>query len=118
MFSIYVEKCNLKLHPDKCSFFNPEVTFLGHKCTNEGILPVDSKFEVNNNYPRPKNGDEAKRFVAFCNYYIRFLPNFAEYSRHLPIGRSLSNFVSGQQLIFLHFFAANSSLTALTYTFH
>lgn len=76
-------KYNLKLHPDKCIFFNQEVTYLGHKCTNKGILPDPSKFETVQKYPVPKNADEAKRFVAFCNYYRRFVPNFAEHSRIL-----------------------------------
>ena len=76
-------KTNLKLHPDKCSFFNSEVTFLGHKCTNKGILPDDSKFEKIKNYPKPTNADEAKRFIAFVNYYRRFIPNFANYAIHI-----------------------------------
>ena len=76
-------KYNLKLHPEKCSFFMKEVTYLGHKCTDRGILPDDSKYKVIENYPTPTNGDEAKRFVAFCNYYRRFIKNFSEHSRHL-----------------------------------
>jgi len=76
-------KHNLKLHPDKCSFFMREVTFLGHKCTDHGILPDDSKFKIILNYPRPQNADQAKRFVAFCNYYRKFIKNFAEHSRHI-----------------------------------
>lgn len=66
----------LKLYPDKCKFFAHEVTFLGHKCTIKGVLPDESKYEVIQNYPTPKNGDKAKR-LAFCNYYRRFIPNFA-----------------------------------------
>ena len=59
------------------------MTYLGHKCTDKGILPNDSKLSVIDNYPTPTNGDEAKRFIAFCNYYRRFIPNFAESSRHI-----------------------------------
>ena len=76
-------KTNLKLHPDKCSFFNAEVTFLGHKCTSNGILPDDSKFEKISNYPKPTNADEAKRFIAFVNYYRRFIPNFTHHAIHI-----------------------------------
>jgi len=76
-------KHNLKLHPEKCSFFMHEVTFLGHRCTDKGILPDDKKFDVINNYPVPTDADSARRFVAFCNYYRRFIKNFAEYSRHI-----------------------------------
>lgn len=76
-------KFNLKLNPDKCTFFRHEVTYLGHKCTDKGILPDDTKYAVIKNYPRPTDADSARRFVAFCNYYRRFIQNFAYYSYHL-----------------------------------
>lgn len=82
VFNTY-RKYNLKLHPQKCSFFMHEVTFLGHKCTNKGVLPDDKKYEVIKNYPVPKDADSARRFIAFCNYYRRFIKNFADYSRHI-----------------------------------
>lgn len=66
-------KYNLKFHPDKCTFFMHEVTHLGHKCTNKGILPDDSKYAVIRDYPVPTDADGARRFIAFCNYYRRFI---------------------------------------------
>ena len=51
------------------------MTFLGHEFTDK-----DRKFSVIENYSTLTNGDEAKRFIAFCNYYRRFMPNFAESS--------------------------------------
>ena len=59
------------------------MTFLGHKCTDKGVLPDDTKYEVIKNYPVPHDADSARRFVAFCNYYRRFIKNFADYSRHI-----------------------------------
>lgn len=76
-------KFNLKLNPKKCKFFQNNVTFLGHKITNKGILPDDTKFVVINNYQTPENADAVKRFVAFCNYYRRFIQNFAEIAKPL-----------------------------------
>lgn len=76
-------KYNLKLHPDKCSFFRHEVTFLGHLCTDRGILPDETKYEVIKNYPVPTDADSARRFIAFCTYYRRFVKNFSFYSRHI-----------------------------------
>lgn len=70
-------KYNLKLNPKKCNFFRKEVTFLGHKITDKGILPDETKYDIINKYPTPRAADEVKRFVAFCNYYRRFIPNFA-----------------------------------------
>lgn len=69
---------NLKLNPDKCEFFRTEVIFLGHKCTQNGLLPDDTKTEVIRKYPRPNDKESTKRFIAFSNYYRRFIKNFAE----------------------------------------
>lgn len=70
-------KYNLKVNPEKCNFFRPEVYFLGHKCTTNGILPDPNKLRAIEKFPRPVNRDEAKRFVAFANYYRRFIKNFS-----------------------------------------
>ncbi|WP_331035211.1 reverse transcriptase domain-containing protein [Lactovum miscens] len=74
---------NLKLNPLKCRFFRPEVTYLGHLCTSEGILPDPNKISCVLNYPAPTDKDAAKRFVAFANYYRRFLRHFAATCRPL-----------------------------------
>ena len=46
-------KYNLKHNPYKCEFFRPEVTYLGHKCTQNGVLSDDSKINTMTNYPMP-----------------------------------------------------------------
>lgn len=70
-------KRNLKLNPLKCKFFRSEVTYLGHRCTSEGILPDPDKLKCVIDYPVPIDKDSTKRFVAFANYYRRFLKNFS-----------------------------------------
>ena len=52
VFTICREK-RLKLNPIKCQFMKPEVIFLGHKCTDQGILPDSSKFSTIETYPTP-----------------------------------------------------------------
>ena len=69
---------NLKLNPNKCCFLKSEVVYLGHLITSEGIKTDPSKFKIIENYPIPKNAEEVKRFVAFCNYYRRFIKDFAD----------------------------------------
>lgn len=76
-------KHNLKLNPLKCDFFKPEVGFLGHKCTADGLLPDPSKIKSISEYPRPIDKAETKRFVAMANYYRRFIRNFATISSPL-----------------------------------
>lgn len=72
-----LRKHNLKINPYKCNFFRSEVTFLGHKCTSKGLLPDEKKIDTIKNYTNPFDKDSVRRFVAFANYYRRFIPNFA-----------------------------------------
>lgn len=78
---------NLKLNPAKCNFFGTDVTYLGHHVSEQGIQPDKTKFEAIEKYPRPENADDVRRFVAFANYYRRFLPQFAKIAN--PLNRLL-----------------------------
>lgn len=76
-------KYNLKLNPEKCQFFRNEITYLGHKCTDKGIMPDETKLEAVKKYPQPKDKAAVKSFTAFTNYYRRFIKNYAEIARPL-----------------------------------
>lgn len=78
---------NLKIHPGKCTFLRKEVLYLGHILSENGILPDPTKSEIMKNYPIPKNADEVRRFVAFANYYRKFIPEFATIT--IPLNRLL-----------------------------
>lgn len=69
---------NLKLNPSKCEFLKKEILYLGHIISSEGISPDPGKIVALKEYPVPKNVDETKRFVAFANYYRKFISNFSE----------------------------------------
>lgn len=73
-----LREVNLKLNPIKCEFLRKEIVYLGHKITQDGIFPDPSKIYTIRNYPRPTSADETKRFVAFANYYRRFISCFAD----------------------------------------
>lgn len=73
-----LRKVNLKLNPNKCNFLKKELLYLGHTVSAEGIRPDKNKIKIIENYPTPKNADEVKRFVAFSNYYRKFIKNFGE----------------------------------------
>lgn len=73
-----IRKVNLKLNPVKCQFLKKQILYLGHVVSSEGIRPDPEKTKTIENYPRPSSSDEVRRFVAFANYYRKFIPNFAE----------------------------------------
>lgn len=76
-------KFNLKINPEKCQFFRHEVTYLGHRCTNQGVLPDSAKLATVTNYPIPHDKDATRRFVAFANYYRKFIKDFATIAKPL-----------------------------------
>ena len=80
-----LRKVNLKLNPIKCQFLKKELLYLGHVISSKGILPDPEKVTVVQNYPIPKNSDDVRRFVAFCNYYRKFIPSFANIT--IPLNR-------------------------------
>lgn len=72
-----LRRYNLKINPYKCNFFRKEVVFLGHKCSENGISPENIKLKTMRDYPEPNDKESTKRFVAFANYYRKFIKNFA-----------------------------------------
>lgn len=74
---------NLKLNPEKCKFFGPEVTYIGHRCTDKGVLPGTIKLASIYEYAESRNKDATKRFVAFVNFYRRLISNFASCAQPL-----------------------------------
>lgn len=83
-----LREVNLKLNPAKCKFLQKEMLYLGHVISGDGILPDPEKVNVLKHYPRPQSTDEIKRFVAFANYYRKFIQNFAELA--LPLNKLCS----------------------------
>ncbi|KAK9722049.1 Integrase zinc binding domain [Popillia japonica] len=57
-------KYNPKLNPETCQFFRKYVTYLGHKITDNGILPDESKYDVIYKYPVPDSPEAVKRKKA------------------------------------------------------
>lgn len=82
-----LRKVNLKLNPIKCQFLKKEILYLGHLVSADGVSPDPDKTKVLENFPIPKNVDEVRRFVAFCNYYRKFVPSFATIT--MPLNRLL-----------------------------
>ena len=64
----------LRLRENECVFMEPQVTYLGHKVSKEGIQSLDDKVEAITNAPAPKSVSELKSYQGMINYYQKFLP--------------------------------------------
>jgi len=50
-----------------------EVEFLGYLADQHGIRPIPQRIKVLQNYQRPKNRTELRRFLGVMNFYRRFI---------------------------------------------
>ena len=73
----------LNLKPKKCYFFQTQVNYLGHVLDTTGIRPDPKKLEAVRDWECPKTVTQVRSFTAFCNYYRKFVKNFAEVAKPL-----------------------------------
>ncbi|BES93979.1 multicellular organismal development [Nesidiocoris tenuis] len=61
----------------KCEFGVPEVSFLGHHVSKNGIAPLPERVHAILNFPQPSTIEDLRRFLGLVNFYRRSLPNAA-----------------------------------------
>ena len=67
----------LKLGAEKCTFATKEVSYLGHRVTEEGLLPDPSLLTAIREIQSPKNTTEVRSFLGLAGYYRRYVKNFS-----------------------------------------
>ena len=73
-----IREAGLKLSPDKCSFIQSKVSYLGYTISKDGIHTDKSKIEKITSWPLPKTTDELRSFLGLCGYYRHFIHNYAQ----------------------------------------
>ena len=61
----------LKLGAAKCTFAAKEVSYLGHRVTEGGLLPDPSLLAAIRDIPPPKTATEVRSFLSLAGYYRR-----------------------------------------------
>ena len=73
----------LTLNPEKCSFFLPEIQFLGHIVNAQGIRPLNEHIRKITDFPIPNTVRKVRRFIGCASYYRRFIKDFSKISTPL-----------------------------------
>ena len=76
-------KNNLYAKLKKCEFHQPKVEFLGHVLSGQGISTDPKKIKSVEEWPTPTCVKDVQRFVGLCNFYRRFVENFATIAKPL-----------------------------------
>ena len=70
-------------NPEKCLFFQDEVSYLGFIIDRHGKRPDPGRVEAIINMPAPKNVKELEAFIGKVNYYGQFISNFSDKCKSL-----------------------------------
>jgi len=74
---------DLYLRPEKCSFNQTSVEYLG-LIISEGELCMDPvKLMAVSNWPTPKTMKEVQKWLGFCNFYHHFVKNYSALAQPL-----------------------------------
>src|SRR5690242_16726353 len=78
-----IAKFGLRLKPSKCDFFKPQLLFLGHIVSADGIRPNPAKVKAIMGWPEPKTRKEVESFLGLAGYYRKFIKGFSSLAEPL-----------------------------------
>ena len=78
-----LRQAGLRSKPGKCTFFQEEVTYLGHIVSARGVATDHTKTEKVATWPEPRTLAEVQGFLGLASYYRRFIKNFAAIAKPL-----------------------------------
>ena len=67
----------------KCQFARQTIDFVGYTVSQNTVAMQSDKLRAIREWPRPSTVKMIQRFLGFCNYYRRFIRNFAVISAPL-----------------------------------
>ena len=72
-----LEKTNIRLRKEKCSFFSTEIEILGHVVSHGIIKPSPRKVGAVREFPTPSSRKQLQQFAGLANYYRNFVGNYS-----------------------------------------
>ena len=72
-----IRDAGLKMNKAKCEFLKPELKFLGHSVSKDGLRPLKEKTEAISNMPPPTTHKGNRAFIGVTSYYRRYIDGFS-----------------------------------------
>ncbi|XP_049519647.1 uncharacterized protein K02A2.6-like [Dermacentor silvarum] len=67
----------VRVKKEKCSFFQQDLCYLGHRIGAQGISATTEKVDALLKAPAPTDRQQLQSFLGVVNFYGKFLPNLA-----------------------------------------
>jgi hypothetical protein len=74
-------KLTVAIH--QCKFYQPEVLFLGHIVSGNGVKTDPAKVQAVREFPRPTDVSHLRSFLGMATYFRRFIDGFARVAHPL-----------------------------------
>jgi hypothetical protein len=78
-----LQEHNLFLKPEKCTFEQPTIEFLGVRLEQGMVQMNDTKVEKARKWQIPNNVTEVWKFLGFIGYYCYFIKDYSKLARLL-----------------------------------
>jgi len=72
-----LKNTKLFLKESKCEFFKTQLDFMGHTITHNRVDTDKHKMQKVTDWPQPKTVHQLRHFMGFCNYFRRFIQDYA-----------------------------------------
>lgn len=69
---------NLKVSPEKCTFFSTSLDYLGHHIEGNFTVPQFKHIDQIQRFPEPKTKKQLQSFLGTCNWLREYVPNLAK----------------------------------------
>ena len=73
-----LDEDNLRINLPKCHFAKTEIEWLGHKFSQSGIAPLESKSAAIASLSAPNNLKQLRSFLGSVHYLGKFIPNLSQ----------------------------------------
>ena len=80
---VKLQENELFVKPEKSEFFTTDVSFLGFRLKDGKLAMEEQKVSGIADWPPPTNVSQVRSFIGFCNYYRRFIKNYADLCKPL-----------------------------------
>lgn len=77
----FLQRCmevGIKLNKDKLELHKSELTFMGHRVTQDGLQPDPEKVKAISDMKEPKDIHELRRFLGCVNFLTKYIPHSRE----------------------------------------